>query len=92
MNLCRKWVSEKYLSYQHDFTVMRCGGGMCLSPINPCFQTIIFGFVLPSAELTDTLTPCTSSMLPYFCLSLHCCPLEVLPCVHSHNPNQEVIP
>lgn len=54
MNLCRKWVSEKYLSYQHDFTVMHCGG-MCLSPINPCFQTIIFGFVLPYAELTDTL-------------------------------------
>lgn len=63
MNVCRKRVAEKYWRYQHDFTVtkagssMGCGGEACISPINPCFQTIIWGFVLPCVELTDALTP-----------------------------------
>lgn len=48
MNLCRKWVSEKYLSYQHEFMVMRCGGGCAFLLLIPVFRQLFSVLCYPT--------------------------------------------
>lgn len=35
--------------------------------LNPCFQTVTFGFVLPDVEFVDAQAARISLMLPNFC-------------------------
>lgn len=68
MNLCRKWVSEKYLSYQHDFTVMRCGGGCAFLLLIPVFRQLflVLCYPLRSSQILWHPVPPRCSLISAF--------------------------